>query len=71
MTLAAIGLLIGLVAAFGAMRLVAALLYGVNPNDPLVFIGVTSLLACAAFGACYLPARRVVRIDPVIALRFE
>jgi predicted permease len=71
MGLAAIGLTIGLLAAFAATRLLAALLYGVNPNDPLVFLCVTILLAAAAYAACYLPARRVVKIDPVIALRFE
>ena len=71
MGLAAIGLTIGLLAAFAATRLVTALLYGVNPNDPLVFLGVTILLAAAAYAACYLPARRVVKIDPVVALRFE
>src|SRR5260370_554721 len=71
MTLAAIGLLIGLLAAFGSTRLVAALLYGVNPSDPLIFISVTVLLAGAAFAACYFPARRALKIDPVIALRFD
>jgi ABC-type antimicrobial peptide transport system permease subunit len=71
MTLAAIGLLIGLLAAFGSTRLVAALLYGVNPSDPLIFISVTVLLAGAAFAACYFPARRAFKIDPVIALRFD
>jgi predicted permease len=71
MTLAAIGLLIGLLAAFGSTRLVAALLYGVNPSDPLIFISVTVLLASAAFAACYFPARRALKIDPVIALRFD
>ena len=71
MTLAGIGLFLGLIAAFGCTRLIGTLLYGVNPSDPLVFIGVTAVLAVAAFGACYFPARRAVKIDPVIALRFE
>lgn len=71
MTLAAIGLGAGLVMAFSATRLLRALLYGVNPSDPLVFGGVTLMLALAAFAACYLPARRALKIDPVIALRFE
>jgi len=71
MLLAAVGLIVGLLAAFAATRLVAALLYGVNPSDPFVFAAVTILLAAAAFAACYFPARRAVKIDPVIALRFE
>jgi putative ABC transport system permease protein len=71
MALAAIGLLVGLFAAFGSTRLVGTLLYGVNPSDPLIFFGVTLLLAAAALAACYFPARRALKIDPVIALRFD
>jgi len=71
MALAGVGLGVGLLAAFGATRLLSALLYGVNPNDPTVFVGVTVLLALAAFAACYFPARRAVKIDPVNALRFD
>ena len=71
MLLAAIGLVIGLIAAFSSTRLASTLLYGVNPSDPLIFSGVTVLLAAAAFAACYFPARRALKIDPVIALRFE
>jgi len=71
MLLAAIGLVLGLLAAFGSTRLASTFLYGVNPNDPTVFVGVTLLLAAAAFAACYFPARRALKIDPVVALRFE
>jgi predicted permease len=71
MFLAAIGLAFGLFAAFGSTRLAGTLLYGVNPSDPVIFIGVTSLLATAAFAACYFPARRVLRINPVTALRID
>jgi putative ABC transport system permease protein len=71
MLLAAIGLGIGLLAAFGSTRLAGSFLYGVNPSDPLVFLGVTGVLAAAAFIACYFPARRALRIDPVVALRYE
>jgi predicted permease len=71
MFLAAIGLGFGLLAAFGSTRLAGSLLYGVNPSDPFIFVGVTSLLALAAFAACYFPARRALKIDPVVALRTE
>jgi putative ABC transport system permease protein len=71
MFLAAIGLGFGLFAAFGSTRLAGSLLYGVNPSDPVIFIGVTSLLAFAAFAACYFPARRALKINPVTALRTE
>jgi macrolide transport system ATP-binding/permease protein len=71
MTLASIGLGFGLFAAFGSTRLAGNLLYGVNPSDPIIFIGVTTLLALAAFAACYFPARRALKINPVNALRFD
>jgi macrolide transport system ATP-binding/permease protein len=71
MLLAAIGLGIGLFGAFGSTRLASSFLYGVNPSDPFIFIGVTSVLAAAALVACYFPARRALKIDPVIALRFD
>jgi predicted permease len=71
MSLAVIGLGLGLFAAFGSTRLAGSLLYGVNPSDPVIFVGVTSLLAFAAFAACYLPARRALQINPVTALRTE
>ena len=71
MSLAVIGLGLGLFAAFGSTRLAGSLLYGVNPSDPLIFVGVTSLLAFAAFADCYFPARRALKINPVTALRTE
>jgi macrolide transport system ATP-binding/permease protein len=71
MLLAAIGLGFGLFAAFGSTRLAGSLLYGVNPSDPVIFVDVTSLLAFAAFAACYFPARRALKINPVTALRFD
>jgi predicted permease len=71
MSLALIGLGLGLFAAFGSTRLAGSLLYGVNPSDPVIFVGVTSLLAFAAFAACYFPARRALKINPVTALRTE
>jgi macrolide transport system ATP-binding/permease protein len=71
MLLAAIGLVLGLFAAFGSTRLAGTFLYGVNPSDPVIFLGVTFLLAIAALAACYFPARRALKINPVVALRFE
>jgi predicted permease len=71
MVLASIGLAFGLFAAFGSTRLAGTFLYGVNPSDPIIFGGVTSLLALAAFAACYFPARRALKINPVTALRTE
>jgi predicted permease len=71
MLLAVVGLGFGLFAAFGSTRLAGSLLYGVNPSDPLIFVSVTSLLGLAALAACYFPARRATRIDPVRALRAE
>jgi predicted permease len=71
MFLAVIGLAVGLFAAFGSTRLAGSLLYGVNPSDPVIFVGVTSLLALAALAACYFPARRALKINPVTALRID
>jgi ABC-type antimicrobial peptide transport system permease subunit len=71
MMLASVGLGFGLFAAFGSTRLAGTFLYGVNPSDPVIFIGVTSLLAVAAFAACYFPARRALKINPVTALRID
>ena len=71
MTLALIGSVIGLAIAFGATRLLKSVLYGVNAIDPLTFIGVTFLLGTVALLACWIPARRASRVDPMIALRAE
>jgi macrolide transport system ATP-binding/permease protein len=71
MLLAAIGIALGLLGAFGSTRLAQTFLYGVNPGDPTIFLGVTFLLAVAALAACYFPARRALKINPVIALRTE
>ena len=71
MLLALIGLLVGLPLALGMGRAVAGLLYGVAPNDFATFAGVAAILAGVAFAACYIPARRAMRVDPMVALRYE
>ena len=71
MRLALIGVAIGIAAAFGLTRLLTSLLFGVQPRDPLVFIAVPVLLIAVALLACYLPARRATRINPLEALRWE
>jgi predicted permease len=71
MRLAAAGLILGLIVAFAGMRFLSSLLFGVSAHDPLTFGGVAVILALAAVLACYIPARRATKVDPIIALRYE
>jgi ABC-type antimicrobial peptide transport system permease subunit len=69
--LAVAGAVVGLFCALIVSRLMAGLLYGVRPTDPLTFVGVAVLFILVALFACYVPARRAIRVDPMIALRYE
>jgi putative ABC transport system permease protein len=71
MRLAAIGLAFGSVSSFAAMRLLQSQLYGVTSSDPVVLAEVIALLSAVAMAACYLPARRATRVDPLVVLRYE
>jgi putative ABC transport system permease protein len=69
--LAITGTAIGLGCALIVSHLMAGLLYGVRPTDPLTFVGVAILLIVVALFACYIPGRRAMRVDPIVALRHE
>jgi putative ABC transport system permease protein len=71
LTPALVGVVIGVIGALGATQLVATMLYGIAPRDPLTFVGVVTLLVLVAFGASWVPARRATRVDPIAALRAD
>ena len=66
-----VGLVVGLAIALGVTRVIAAMLYGVKPTDPVTFGGVSALLTAVALLASYLPARRAAKVEPLVALRYE
>jgi putative ABC transport system permease protein len=71
MRLAVLGILLGLLGALALTRLMAGMIYGVSSTDPVTFFAVAILLGLVAAAACYLPARRAMRVDPMVSLRYE
>ena len=69
--MASIGIVLGLSASLGLTRFLASLLYGVTAIDPMTFIFISILLLMVSVLACYIPARRATKIDPLVALRYE
>jgi ABC-type antimicrobial peptide transport system permease subunit len=70
-TLALAGVAAGASAAFGLSGLIEKMLFGISPTAPWLYVGVALLLTCVALLACWIPARRATKVDPMIALRCE
>ena len=71
LSLTAAGIAVGLAASLVLTRCLRSLLYGIQPTDVATYVGVTAVLAGVVFVACWLPARRAMRVDPMVALRYE
>jgi ABC-type antimicrobial peptide transport system permease subunit len=71
LVLVAFGMAFGILAAIGVTRSLRSLLYEVQPSDPITFFAVCALLTIVSLAACYIPARRATRVDPMVALRYE
>jgi len=69
--LIAVGAMAGIAVALGVTRLLTSFLYGVKAGDPITLLAVAALLALVALAACYIPARRATKVDPLVALRYE
>ena len=67
----AIGLALGLSAAFGVARVLKSLLVGVTPTDPATFVAISAVLIAVGIFACWMPARAAMKVDPMVALRYE
>ena len=71
LALTLVGIVIGLAGAYAMTRAMAQILYGITATDPITFVGISLLLGCVAMLACYVPTRRAIKVDPMIALRYE